>query len=310
MEDEYGVRSSLDFQIREAKSRAELFSKSLQDARAQEAIALKILEQERERWAHSFEEKSILIEQLERELTSTVEALDAERSHDKQAPPAKVDHKVPLSSEINVLTEDDVGKSFHRLMDEIVLEAPPAIRAMQELNRGTVLPTYAGTQTTVTHPGHLQNETFRATNFSHHHASPAVPNGAYHQPQETASIPQRPTAPPALPAVHAGHPHQEASPQRQLNGTSAPSVQEDNSIWRDLLAQYQEQLKLTKMDLVACMEEKDKYSRQVVHLEKQVRQLSEEKELFATACENAEGKLKFRAAQVTVWAVLCGCVGV
>jgi hypothetical protein len=69
MNEDYTVRSSLDFQIQEAKSRAELFAKSLQDARAQEAIALKLLEEERERWTHSFEEKSILIEQLERELT-------------------------------------------------------------------------------------------------------------------------------------------------------------------------------------------------------------------------------------------------
>ncbi len=72
-------QSNLGNQIQEARQRAELFSKSLQEARQQENIALKILEEERARWTHSFQEKSVMIEQLERELNSTVDALHVER---------------------------------------------------------------------------------------------------------------------------------------------------------------------------------------------------------------------------------------
>lgn len=76
---------SLEAQIKEARTKAALFSKSLQEARDQEARALKTLEDERLRWTQSFEEKSILIDQLEQELTSTVDALDEERKTARSA---------------------------------------------------------------------------------------------------------------------------------------------------------------------------------------------------------------------------------
>ena len=75
-------RDSLEAQIKDARSRAELFSSSLREAREQEAKALNDLEMERRKWTHSFEEKSFMIEQLERELSSTVEALDYEQHGD------------------------------------------------------------------------------------------------------------------------------------------------------------------------------------------------------------------------------------
>ena len=75
--------AALEAQIREAKLKAATFSKSLQEAREQEAIALQALEEEREKWTNNYEKKSILIDQLERELTSTVEALDSERVRTK-----------------------------------------------------------------------------------------------------------------------------------------------------------------------------------------------------------------------------------
>jgi predicted RNase H-like nuclease (RuvC/YqgF family) len=67
--------SMLEAQIQEARLRAELFTKSLHDARNQENVSLKTLEEERSRWTKSFEEKSTLIDQLERELSFTVDAL-------------------------------------------------------------------------------------------------------------------------------------------------------------------------------------------------------------------------------------------
>lgn len=45
----------LEHQILEARQRAEMFSRSLNEARHQEAEALKILEDERNRWTQSFE---------------------------------------------------------------------------------------------------------------------------------------------------------------------------------------------------------------------------------------------------------------
>ena len=52
-----------------------MFSSSLDKAREQEGL----FEEERQKWVLSFEEKSIMIEQLERELTSTVDALNQEK---------------------------------------------------------------------------------------------------------------------------------------------------------------------------------------------------------------------------------------
>jgi hypothetical protein len=62
-------------QYKKTKERAEMFASSLYKAREQEEL----FEEERQQWVHSFEEKSAIIEQLERELTSTVDALDQEK---------------------------------------------------------------------------------------------------------------------------------------------------------------------------------------------------------------------------------------
>lgn len=83
---EYTFDQVLEQQIQEARNRAEAFSKSLNEARQQEALALKILEDERSRWTQSFEEKSTMIEQLERELTVTVDALNHDKYQDMATP--------------------------------------------------------------------------------------------------------------------------------------------------------------------------------------------------------------------------------
>ena len=64
-----------EYQLKEARERAHVFSSSLDKAREQEGL----FEEERQKWVLSFEEKSIMIEQLERELTSTVDALNQEK---------------------------------------------------------------------------------------------------------------------------------------------------------------------------------------------------------------------------------------
>jgi chromosome segregation ATPase len=66
---------AVETQIKEAKERAEIFASSLHKAREQEEL----FEEERAKWVQTFEEKSIMIDQLERELTSTVDALNQEK---------------------------------------------------------------------------------------------------------------------------------------------------------------------------------------------------------------------------------------
>jgi hypothetical protein len=70
---------TLEEQILEARRRAEIFSRSLSEARQQEALALKILEGERLKWTQTYEDKSVIISELERELSSTVDQLNSER---------------------------------------------------------------------------------------------------------------------------------------------------------------------------------------------------------------------------------------
>ena len=72
----------IDDQIRNAKEKALLFSSSLQKTREQQQQ----FEAERQKWIQSYEEKSVLVEQLERELSSTVDALNEEKnlSHNQQ----------------------------------------------------------------------------------------------------------------------------------------------------------------------------------------------------------------------------------
>ena len=316
MENDHLVRSSLDAQIKEAKSRAEQFSKSLQDAREQEAIALRLLEQERERWTHSFEEKSILIEQLERELTSTVEALDVERSTDKfscsnfahtgNTNATNTIHEttklnnLPRSSDIREINYNEMNKSMHDIISDVNNYQPN--QADVRLMNGTSnhdnyrdqhvrynpnpAPTLSSTE-----PLHYNTTNqFSSSDYSRQNqpqqqARPTVSH-SYHAPpilSTTTTASSLPTNPPPPPAA---------------TTAAALTQSEDVTVWRDLLAQYQQQLKTTKTELLTCTEQRDHYSQQNQLLNKEVKQLLEEKELFATACENAEGKLKFRVSQV------------
>jgi hypothetical protein len=73
--------STVEAQIREARERADMFASSLNKAKEQEGY----FEEERQKWVLSFEEKSSMIEQLERELTSTVDALNREKQEKSMA---------------------------------------------------------------------------------------------------------------------------------------------------------------------------------------------------------------------------------
>jgi hypothetical protein len=352
------ARSSLEHQIKEARTRAELFSKSLQDAREQEAIALKVLEQERERWAHSFEEKSIMIEQLERELTSTVEALDVERT---------ADHKLPLSSEIKVISNEDIDRTFHSIMADVNSQLPSLNRSFERTsvtntNRHSTdfdaRTSYFNGNTASNRPPtlsvsperfdntHATGPYSRYTNVSGHSSPtnrPPVSSNKYshtqhlhmHQPShnttpsapvsENHNIPahsyhpssfhSRNQSPGSFPSIaHTAtaaelnpgptdraptHTYSHAPAPAPSSATAAAHGHGDEiSMWRDLLSQYQEQLRNCKSDLVATLEERDRFARQGSRLEQQVAKLTEERNLLATSRDNAEGKLKFRVSQV------------
>jgi chromosome segregation ATPase len=75
------IRQSLDNQIQEAKRRASSYAQSMKNVREQEANAVRTLEEERDKWARSCEQKSVMVEQLERELKSAVDALETQRLH-------------------------------------------------------------------------------------------------------------------------------------------------------------------------------------------------------------------------------------
>lgn len=330
MENDHLVRSSLDAQIKEAKSRAEQFSKSLQDAREQEAIALRLLEQERERWTHSFEEKSILIEQLERELTSTVEALDVERSTDKfsrsnfartgNTNATNTIHEttklnnLPRSSDIREINYNEMNKSMHDIISDVNNYQPN--QADVRLMNGTsnhhnyrdqhfqYNPNPASTLSSMDPLYYNTTNQFSNTGYSRQ-STHTTPQQLQQQPLQLQQLhqPQQQTqptvshsyhVPPILPTTTTAS----SLPTNPPPPPAALTQSEDVTVWRDLLAQYQQQLKTTKTELLTCTEQRDHYSQQNELLNKEVKQLLEEKELFATACENAEGKLKFRVSQV------------
>eukprot|EP01033_Poteriospumella_lacustris_P007436 gene7436-5348_t len=100
------LRSSLEDQIEEARRRAYSYANSLKGVREQDAHRVKSFEEERDRWTRTFEEKSVLIEQLERELKSAVDALDLQRLQSQQR---------PVNSTL-ILDDDQINSEFKRLL--------------------------------------------------------------------------------------------------------------------------------------------------------------------------------------------------
>jgi hypothetical protein len=85
------VDRSVDRQIHDARLRAQMYTDSLTDA--------KRLEAERQRWIESFERKSVMVNQLEKELASAVEIIDMQRRQGARALSPINDTTVPLLSE-------------------------------------------------------------------------------------------------------------------------------------------------------------------------------------------------------------------
>ncbi|RYG69596.1 hypothetical protein EON64_02335, partial [archaeon] len=67
---------SIDAQINEARQKAQEYADSLRAAKEREILTFQSLESEKRKWMESYEKKSVLVHQLEKELTATVELLD------------------------------------------------------------------------------------------------------------------------------------------------------------------------------------------------------------------------------------------
>jgi hypothetical protein len=247
--------------MREAKIRADLFSKSLHDAREQEAYALKALEEERSKWKQSFEEKSMMIEQLERELTSTVESLDRHKSsssllhHSLPGSRSQFEkddelrHLVegPSSSDIKLFTTDEIDRTFRNIVSTVQHQLPSSA----PLNR---LDHQYSTDIQSVDPKYIQ---FR---------------NSFNRKNKTV----------------------DSTTDNNDNNNNEPSKQ----VLKDIIANYEEQLKKNQAEKQVLMEEKQQLKDQVLHLDLRVAAVGEEREQYLSALNNAEGKLQFRVSQV------------
>jgi len=267
-DDDYipAVGSSFDKQMREAKIRADLFSKSLHDAREQEASALKALEEERSKWKQSFEEKSMMIEQLERELTSTVESLDRHKSsssllhHSLPGSRSQFEkddelrHLVegPSPSDIKLFTTDEIDRTFRNIVSTVQHQLP-------SLNR---LDHQYSTDIQSVDPKYIQfrNSFNRKNNIS----------------QSNKTVDST------------------TDNNDNNNNNNEPSKQ----VLKDIIANYEEQLKKNQAEIQVLVEEKQQLKDQVLHLDLRVAAVGEEREQYLSALNNAEGKLQFRVSQV------------
>lgn len=92
-------------QIEEARRRAYPYAQPLSGVRQQDISRAKSFDEEHDRWARTFEEKSVLIEQLERELQSAVEALDLQRLQN-----------VRRSSSTIILDDDKINSDIKKMI--------------------------------------------------------------------------------------------------------------------------------------------------------------------------------------------------
>jgi hypothetical protein len=100
------LNRSMEDQIKEAKRKAELYAQSLLQAREHEANAMRTLEQERQKWNQSFEQKSVMINQLERELQAAVDTIDIQRKTTL----------APTKNDYPILSDEAINASFKNLL--------------------------------------------------------------------------------------------------------------------------------------------------------------------------------------------------
>jgi hypothetical protein len=134
----------MENQIEEARRRAYSYAQSLSGVREQDVSRAKSFEENRDRWARTFEEKSILIEQLERELQFAIEALDSQR-----------EQNVRRSNSSIILDDDKINSDFKKLMHSQSPTRSPSRRSVETSRMSAINRSFA--------PDLYQNGLFRTT---------------------------------------------------------------------------------------------------------------------------------------------------
>lgn len=134
----------MENQIEEARRRAYSYAQSLSGVREQDVSRAKSFEEDRDRWTRTFEEKSILIEQLERELQFAVEALDSQR-----------EQNVRRSNSSIILDDDKINSDFKKLMHSQSPTRSPSRRSVETSRMSAINRSFA--------PDLYQNGLFRTT---------------------------------------------------------------------------------------------------------------------------------------------------
>lgn len=117
------LNRSIEKQISEARKRVELYSQTLLQSREQEQKALQRLEEERSKWQYEFEKKTVIINELERELELTVDTLEHERKDTTTANDSSLSRKssgrlLTTTSPIRKLSDDAIDIQFRQLLKE------------------------------------------------------------------------------------------------------------------------------------------------------------------------------------------------
>lgn len=268
---------SSDEQIMEAKKRAMMYAQSLREAREQESKALKALEQERNRWVYDHEEKSVRIEQLERELASAVETIENQRVKTSLTmPPVEAMDSgqsmtvlVPSNNmstggfyphhPISILDSNAIHADFRKILQSGYSSvAPPTQTTMFSApsNTGVQNPTYS----TISMAPQLKVPDQSPTTQLSAGSSTSVPTGA---------------------------------------STTNSSDNEKSETWKELLNQYKDQLQKAREDIVQLVSEKKHLANKVVDLTNSATKAAEDKEQLRIKLIDLEGRLQFRANQVS-----------
>lgn len=286
---------SSEDQIAEAKKRAMMYAQSLKEAREYEAKALKALEQERTKWIYDHEEKSVKIEQLERELASAVDVIEQQRSAPIQP---TVAYSVPMVTTLAVNSSTP-------------LAVDPSSRAPVVPNSTFLpgqMPLYSTTQSLYQKPltildqheiqtdfrkvlSSSQSPLLRNQSQSIAHASTSSSQAVVQPNPVYSTIPLTPMQTSA--SINEQFPHNVPNfASSSKNGTA------ESNTWNELLNQYKDQLLKARGDISQLMTEKKHLANRVLELTNTATKLAEDKEQLRIKITDLEARLQFRSNQV------------
>jgi hypothetical protein len=126
---QYSIKHNIDFgaveqKIKEARKHSLDFSELLKTNKHKEQGELNSMQNERNHWLESYEEKAVMIEQLQRELASTVDALQSERRSHREH-----DTSTRSSAEL-----DGTVNSFNKTQNNISSSNKPTLGDQYGIN--------------------------------------------------------------------------------------------------------------------------------------------------------------------------------